>query len=106
MRISLRKALTAPLLALGIGVAGLTMPLATAQATPNPQIGPAPAWCPGDYWDPVWGNNWDVHGCHDSYRAGYGDGLGGVDGFGGYDGFGGIDGAGGYDGYGGWAGGF
>ena len=31
---------------------------ADAQAQP----GPFPQWCPGEYWDPGWGNNWDWNG--------------------------------------------
>jgi hypothetical protein len=22
-------------------------------------------WCPGQFWDPGWGNNWDGGRCHD-----------------------------------------
>jgi hypothetical protein len=22
-------------------------------------------WCPGEFWDPGWGNNWDWNSCHD-----------------------------------------
>ena len=22
-------------------------------------------WCPGQFWDPGWGNNWDWGRCHD-----------------------------------------
>lgn len=36
-----------------------------AQAQP----GPLPQWCPGDFWDPVWGNNWDNVNCHDNWRG-------------------------------------
>ena len=28
-------------------------------------------WCPGQFWDPGWGNNWDGGRCHDDF---YGDG--------------------------------
>ncbi|WP_375487361.1 hypothetical protein [uncultured Mycobacterium sp.] len=24
-------------------------------------------WCPGDSWDPSWGNNWDRDRCHDDH---------------------------------------
>ncbi|PRI15917.1 hypothetical protein B2J96_07675 [Mycobacterium shigaense] len=27
--------------------------------------GPFPLWCPGEYWDPSWGSNWDWASCHD-----------------------------------------
>jgi hypothetical protein len=36
------------------------------------QPGPFPEWCPGDSWDPGWGDNWDRNGCHDDGR--YNDG--------------------------------
>ena len=25
---------------------------------------PGPNWCPGDFWDPSWGTNWDWNACH------------------------------------------
>ncbi|MFZ3304384.1 MAG: hypothetical protein WBS15_25265, partial [Mycobacterium sp.] len=25
---------------------------------------PIPNWCPGDFWDPSWGTNWDWNNCH------------------------------------------
>ena len=28
-------------------------------------------WCPGQFYDPGWGNNWDWNRCHDDF---YGDG--------------------------------
>ncbi|WP_162899248.1 hypothetical protein [Mycobacterium shigaense] len=43
----------------GVGVA------ADVQAQP----GPFPQWCPGEFWDPGWGNNWDWNSCHD-WRGG------------------------------------
>ncbi len=55
----------------GLGLAGLGVATA-AQAHP----GPAPLWCPGDYWDPGWGDNWDWNGCHDNFRPGYDRGPG------------------------------
>ncbi|WP_424757760.1 hypothetical protein [Mycobacterium sp.] len=33
------------------------------------QVGPFPQWCPGDFWDPGWGDNWDGGGCHDNFRG-------------------------------------
>jgi hypothetical protein len=46
--------------AAGLGLAGLAA--TDAQAQP----GPFPQWCPGDYWDQGWGNNWDWGRCHDT----------------------------------------
>ncbi|MEZ0350391.1 hypothetical protein [Mycobacterium sp. pR1184] len=43
----------------GVGVA--------AEAAAQP--GPFPQWCPGEWWDPGWGNNWDWNNCHD-WRGG------------------------------------
>ncbi|MCV7353164.1 hypothetical protein [Mycobacterium parmense] len=50
----------------GLGLAGLGV-ATDAQAHP----GPFPQWCPGDNWDPGWGNNWDWNHCHD-WRGGPG----------------------------------
>jgi hypothetical protein len=47
----------AALIALGLAV--LEDP-AQAQARP----GPFPRWCPGDFWDSGWGDNWDPIECH------------------------------------------
>jgi hypothetical protein len=49
----------------GMGLAALAV-ASEAQAQP----GPLPTWCPGDFWDQGWGNNWDWGGCHDNFRAG------------------------------------
>ncbi|MFZ1165382.1 hypothetical protein, partial [Mycobacterium sp.] len=24
-------------------------------------------WCPGDFWDPSWGTNWDWNACHSNW---------------------------------------
>ncbi|OMC49974.1 hypothetical protein A5744_02670 [Mycobacterium sp. IS-1264] len=57
--------MTATLFAMivGLGLAGLGAAI-EAQAQP----GPFPQWCPGEFWDPGWGNNWDWNNCHD-WRA-------------------------------------
>lgn len=44
----------------GLGLAGLGI---ATQAQAHP--GPFPQWCPGEFWDPGWGNNWDWNNCHD-----------------------------------------
>lgn len=41
----------------GLGAAAI----AEAQPAPFPDY----HWCPGDNWDPGWGNNWDWGRCHD-----------------------------------------
>jgi hypothetical protein len=47
-------------IAVTLGVAGVGA-ATEAQAQP----GPFPQWCPGEFWDPGWGDNWDWNGCHD-----------------------------------------
>jgi hypothetical protein len=49
---------------IGLGLADLGV-AHHAQAQP----GPFPQWCPGEFWDPGWGNNWDWNNCHD-WRGG------------------------------------
>ena len=46
-------------MAAGLGWAGLAA-ATEAQAQPGPIIN----WCPGDFWDPTWGTNWDRNTCH------------------------------------------
>jgi hypothetical protein len=73
-------------IAAGLGLAGLT-----AATDAHAQPGPLPTWCPGDFWDPGWGNNWDWGGCHDNFRPGWGPGpqdFGRHDDFGPRDNFG------------------
>ena len=49
----------------GLGLVGLGA-ADIAQAHPAP-FAPMPDyhWCPGDQWDPGWGDNWDQGRCHD-----------------------------------------
>jgi hypothetical protein len=54
--------------AAGLGLMGVGV-ATDAQAQP----GPFPQWCPGEFWDPGWGNNWDWNNCHD-WRGGPGPG--------------------------------
>ncbi|MCW2653207.1 MAG: hypothetical protein JWR32_4183 [Mycobacterium sp.] len=50
----------------GLGLAGLGLASGTAQA----DIGPVPLyhWCPGDFWDQGWGDNWEWGACHDDHH--------------------------------------
>lgn len=66
--------LTATVVATGtLGFAGLALSTGIAGAVVG---GAAPQyhWCPGDYFDPGWGNNWEPGGCHDDFHR---DGDGG-----------------------------
>ena len=53
-------------------MAGLGLSLGTAGAV----VGAMPEyhWCPGDNFDPGWGNNWEPNACHDDFHR---DGDGG-----------------------------
>jgi hypothetical protein len=55
-----RVAVSALIISSGLGLAGLGA-ATVAQAQP----GPFPQWCPGDFWDPLWGGNPDGFHCHD-----------------------------------------
>ena len=68
MKNTLRLAASTIVLSSGLGLAGLA---AAAVAEAHPAPFPAYHWCPGDRWDPGWGNNWDGGRCHDD---GYYDG--------------------------------
>ena len=64
--------LTRPWLRLGAGVltsGGLALSAlglaCSAQAAPFPAPTYHYHWCPGDRWDPGWGNNANWGGCHD-----------------------------------------
>jgi hypothetical protein len=50
----------------GLGLAALGLASGTAQA----DIGPVPLyhWCPGDFWDQGWGDNWEWGTCHDDHH--------------------------------------
>ena len=88
MKKSARVAAATAALVAALGFGGLATAI-DAQAQP----GPLPTWCPGDFWDPGWGDNWDNGGCHDNFRPGFGGDRGGFDrGPGGFD-----RGPGGYD---------
>jgi hypothetical protein len=59
--------LAATIFAMGaaLGVAGIGAAV-DAQAQPAPF--PDYHWCPGQFWDPGWGPNWDGGNCHDDYH--------------------------------------
>jgi hypothetical protein len=62
MRNIARVAASTAVMTAGLGLAGLGA-AAIAQAQPAPF--PDYHWCPGQFWDPGWGNNWDGGRCHD-----------------------------------------
>lgn len=57
---------TAMAVSAGLGMAGLGLASGTAQAEPGPV--PLYHWCPGDFWDPGWGDNWEGGACHDDFH--------------------------------------
>jgi hypothetical protein len=63
---------SAAVLAGSLGAASFGLTAGTAQA--EPRFFPTYHWCPGDYFRPEWGINWELNGCHDDYhRDGDGD---------------------------------
>ena len=68
---NIKRIAAATALTTGFGLAGLGA-ASVAEALPGP-AGPMPDyhWCPGQFYDPGWGNNWDWNRCHDDF---YGDG--------------------------------
>lgn len=49
----------------GLGLVGLG-----AATGAQAHVGPFPNyhWCPGQQWDPGWGNNWEWNACHDDFH--------------------------------------
>jgi len=50
-----------------LGLSGLGLASGYAQAAPLTPF-PDYHWCPGQYWDPGWGYNWETGGCHDDHH--------------------------------------
>ena len=61
MKKIVRIAASAVALTAGLGLAGSG---ASAIAHANPAPLPEYHWCPGQWWDPGWGGNWDASRCH------------------------------------------
>ncbi len=57
---------SAALLAGSLSAAHFGVAIGTAQAEPRPVT--TYHWCPGDYFRPEWGDNWDTDRCHDEYH--------------------------------------
>ncbi|HXO13429.1 MAG TPA: hypothetical protein VN871_13800, partial [Mycobacterium sp.] len=51
------SAIASAAIAAALGLAGLG---GSAEAHALPGL----PWCPGDFWDPSWGNNWVWNACH------------------------------------------
>jgi hypothetical protein len=92
MKKTVRMVAASAAVAAGMGLAGLAV-ATEAHAQP----GPLPTWCPGDFWDPGWGNNWDWGGCHDNFHGGWAGGP--RDNFDRHDDFGRHDNFGPHDGW-------
>ncbi|ORB71363.1 hypothetical protein BST45_03120 [Mycobacterium shinjukuense] len=64
MKTSWRLAATTFAMTAALGPVGL------GAATQAPaRLTPLPQWCPGEFWDPGWGDNWDTGSCHDNWRG-------------------------------------
>jgi hypothetical protein len=62
-----RRFATNVVLSGSLGLAALGLAGGIAQGQPMAPI-PTYHWCPGDNWDPGWGNNWDGGNCHDDHH--------------------------------------
>jgi hypothetical protein len=60
----MKRIAAATALTTGVGLAGLGA-ASVAEAYPGPM--PDYHWCPGQFWDPGWGNNFDGGRCHDDF---------------------------------------
>jgi hypothetical protein len=67
--INIKRIAAATAIVSGLGLAGVGA-ASVAEAQPMAPL-PDYHWCPGQFWDPGWGNNWDGGRCHDD---GYFDG--------------------------------
>ncbi len=61
---TIKRIAAATALTTGLGLAGLGV-ASVAEAYPGPM--PDYHWCPGQWWDPGWGNNFDWGRCHDDF---------------------------------------
>lgn len=69
MKQKLRFAAATVAMTAGLGLVGLG---GAASIQAQPGTFPTDPWCPGSYWNPIWGPNWDWDHCHDSYGGGHG----------------------------------
>ncbi len=61
--INIKRIAAATAIASGLGLAGVGV-ASVAEAMPMAPM-PDYHWCPGQWYDPAWGNNWDQGRCHD-----------------------------------------
>jgi len=63
---------TIPRIAATIFAGAAALGLAGVGAAAGAQAQPAPFpdyhWCPGEWWDPGWGFNWEGNNCHDDHH--------------------------------------
>jgi hypothetical protein len=63
----IKRIATTVVLSGGLGLAAWGLGDVVAEAMPMAPM-PTYHWCPGDRWDPGWGNNWYGDGCHDDHH--------------------------------------
>jgi hypothetical protein len=61
--INIKRIAAATAIVSGLGLAGVGA-ASIVEAQPMAPL-PDYHWCPGEFWDPGWGNNWDGGRCHD-----------------------------------------
>lgn len=66
MREKVLRATTLVLMSGALALVGSGQAIGIAQAEPIPA--PLYHWCPGDFWDPFWGFNFDWYTCHDDWH--------------------------------------
>ena len=65
MKTLFRYATAACVMTAGIALAGVGT---ATSAVADPGHFPSYHWCPGDRWDPGWGDNWEWGACHDDHH--------------------------------------
>jgi hypothetical protein len=66
MKNQIMKAAAAVVMATGVVLTGLNAAGGIARAEPVPV--PMYHWCPGEFWFPGWGFNWEWSTCHDDWH--------------------------------------
>jgi hypothetical protein len=68
MKKEILRAATAVVISGGVGLTGLGVGIGIGTAGAEPAPVPMYHWCPGDFWDPLWGFNWEGSVCHDDWH--------------------------------------